>query len=259
MRPARRSRSSTKSQAGASERAEAHGGRPELGTGIASDLPIELSPTSRHHERRAGFTIIELMVVVTIIGIIAGLAGPTITTGIREMRASGARADVVRILNHARAASRGMGKAHLLEFNGASDGNRGRLALYRSNGSSCLTTGWQAIMARSNNCDLYLQPGVGDDCIARTELQAFFEWSGLYALQLTEATNTLLYVCYEPAGRTLWSNQGGAAGLTATPPPAANGAFLFTLTTSRGVVGGPAIGVARRIIQPYGSTARVRQ
>jgi prepilin-type N-terminal cleavage/methylation domain-containing protein len=210
--------------------------------------------------RRSGFTLIELMVVVTIIGVLAGLAGPSVAVGIREMRASSARADVVRILNHARSVARGTGKAHLLEFNAAADGNRGRLSVHRSPGSSCTTSNWTTILAQSNNCDSFRTLNPADDsCVDRTGFQTFFEATGVYSLQLVEANNSLLYICYEPAGRTFWSNQANALGLSSTPAPGSRGAFVFTLTTYRGALGGPQVGVARQIIQPFGSTARVRR
>lgn len=199
------------------------------------------------------------MVVVTIISILAALAGPSVMSAIREMRASSARADVVRILNHARSAARGTGKAHLLEFDAAADSTRGRLAVYRSSTSSCVNTPWAAVLARSNRCTLFGTSSPADDeCVTRTKFDSFFERVD-YALQLTEATQPLLYVCYEPGGRTLWSNQANAAALLAAPPAASNGAFVFTLTTLSGGLGGTPVGVPRQILQPYGSTARVRR
>jgi len=225
---------------------------------FASGSRIELSVLRPKKKPAEGFTLIELMVVVTIIGILAGLAGPGVGAALREMRASNARADVIRILNHARTAPRGTGKAHLLQFDGAAEGNRGRLSVYRSDASSCLTTDWAAVIAASNNCDVVT--GVNNRCVTRTDFQSFFELSGAYSLQLTEAINPqALFVCYEPAGRMFWSNQANAAGLSSNPPAGANGAFLFTLTTFRGAVGGTPIGVARQILQPYGAAARVRR
>lgn len=211
-------------------------------------------------ERRRGFTLMELMVVVTIIGILAGLAMPSVFASLREMRASSARADVVRILNLGRAAARGTGKAHLLEFNAAAAQTRGQLAAYRSNGSSCANTDWPTILARSNNCATFATASpADDDCIARTAFPNLFEVTNVYAIQLTEATHNLLYLCYEPGGRSFWSNQASAASLQPAPPAASNGAFVFTLTTQRGGVGGPTVGVPRQILQPFGSTARVRR
>lgn len=195
--------------------------------------------------------------VVSIIAVLAALAGPSVAAAIREMRASSARADLVRILNHARSAARGTGKAHLLEFDPTGDANRGRLAVYRANGSSCVTTNWAPILAASGNCTTRTPPNQG--CLARSELRGGFELAS-FGLQVTEAMNSpLLYLCYEPAGRTFWSSQVDATGLSSTPPPAANGAFIFTLRTFRGGTGGAPVGVARQILQPYGAAARVRQ
>src|SRR5690606_16438852 len=141
------------------------------GMKFASGSRIELSVLRPKKKPAEGFTLIELMVVVTIIGILAGLAGPGVGAALREMRASNARADVIRILNHARTAPRGTGKAHLLQFDGAADGNRGRLSVYRSDASSCLTTDWAAVIAASNNCDVVT--GVNNRCVTRTDFQNF--------------------------------------------------------------------------------------
>ena len=196
------------------------------------------------------------MVVVAIIGTLASIVGPSLAVGFREMRAREARSDVIRILNHARTVARGTGSAHLVQFRQDADESRGRFAVYRSNFSSCLVSDWTTITAASSNCDTFKTVSETDDaCVDRTAFQTLFERTGAYALSLSEMDGrTELYLCYEPSGRTFWSTTTNTVSFTASPPT--GGAFRFELRTHRGEPGGPVTGPPRRILQPFGSSAR---
>ena len=55
-----------------------------------------------HSKHKAGFTMIELMVIVTVIGVIAGLTIPTLVGYFQRQKATGARAELMADLAYAR-------------------------------------------------------------------------------------------------------------------------------------------------------------
>ena len=58
-------------------------------------------PTSSAGNKRAGITLIELMVVIAIVGLIVGVTLPATTNGLASVRLKGAASDVATFLNSA--------------------------------------------------------------------------------------------------------------------------------------------------------------
>jgi len=61
----------------------------------------ELGPVQMHAPRRQGVTIVEMLIVVTIIGLIAGISFPAVTSGIDSLRLASASDSLVSFLNGA--------------------------------------------------------------------------------------------------------------------------------------------------------------
>lgn len=77
--------------------------------------------------RSRGFTLLELMVVVTIIALFAALALPVAADVIRDQRTRGDAMEVVNALRMARARAMGRGSAILVRFGNAQEGSNLRV------------------------------------------------------------------------------------------------------------------------------------
>lgn len=119
------------------------------GMGIASLLAVmrpSLS-TTRHGSKSQGFTLVELMAVVAIISIGAGIAMPAIQRATQQQRANRVVLDIVRMTRRARSEAMAYGRAYLLRHNDQSYGNGawGRYRLYRGMNNGCRTNDWATI------------------------------------------------------------------------------------------------------------------
>lgn len=213
---------------------------------------------------QAGFTLLELMIVVTVMGTMAALLAPGIGEFMADARAAGAAEDLVRISRHVRARAQESGLAHLLEFRaGTTDsGGLGVLRLWEGMNNRCRLTPWpQTINGTIQNghtwveqLDLglsqYNQPVGGS---APT-----FDDSGRQVISMRAGgsitTPEYAALCFEPSGAT-WQ------GVSNTSSPAG---YVFTRQTQPATftilrrVDGVTRGAPRTIVFQPGGIARFR-
>lgn len=98
--------------------------------------------------RRQGFTLVELMIVIAVMGTMAALLAPGIGEFMADGRAAGAAEDLVRLSRHVRARAQQTGLAHLLVYGGTANdsGGLGVIRVYEGMNNHCRQTPWdQAI------------------------------------------------------------------------------------------------------------------
>jgi prepilin-type N-terminal cleavage/methylation domain-containing protein len=94
--------------------------------------------------QHAGFTLLELMIAITIMGTMAALLAPGIGEFMADARAAGASEDLVRLSRHVRARAQETGLAHLLVYTGipGDAGGLGRIRVYEGMNNHCRQTPW---------------------------------------------------------------------------------------------------------------------
>jgi prepilin-type N-terminal cleavage/methylation domain-containing protein len=187
----------------------------------------------------AGFTLIELMVVIVIVAVVAGAAAPAIGASVRDRKASTATLDVVRTFRVARSSAAGYGVAYLVSFDEEADGGRGSLTVVRGTTNRCNSVDWSASTLLT--VDQYRGSDFSNDS----------DWQ----IQLRGPV-AKLQLCYEPTGVTLWRTGTGRFS-EASPTGSGGGPVGGWVFTVDRVEEGTAQGVQRRVVVPLGGDPRV--
>jgi prepilin-type N-terminal cleavage/methylation domain-containing protein len=197
------------------------------------------TPRDRAHPRvrSAGFTLIELMVVLVVILVAVGLAAPAISKAMHERRAAEVTLDLVRLARHARSAAAGYGRAHVVTFVGGGNGvvQVWRGVSNRCNGNVWSGTTFQTVMGAACAGNPY--------CVDELDAQRY-SFGGQITLQ---PVGPAWDICYEPTGVVRW-RQGGTAGPFLEGNSIGGGARYQIV---------PINGVTRTVVLPLGADARV--
>jgi prepilin-type N-terminal cleavage/methylation domain-containing protein len=163
---------------------------------------------SRTRRASRGFTLIELMTVVVIIGITAALTMPVTTEQMRQRRARDLAQQVSRIYNTARMRAMGRGTSVLVMYNQAT----GFVMLESIEGPAAATARNAPLCAA--------QPGLG--CLSNNwapgsttmrQVQTLAPANGLKLVAYAQdgvTTRPKMDVCFSPLGRSFLSFDGNA-------------------------------------------------
>lgn len=235
-----------------------------------------LMRSSVHGRVRAGFTVIELMVVVAVVGVIAAAIMPALAEVRWDSRQSGAAHDIVRMGRRARAMTMETGVAHLLRFQRGNDAGGsfglGRFELIRGMTNRCQQTPWGQAFIEANGLGIPATRREGADLLDMISFNptsvdppvvptATDENEGHQVILVTArggtpiASQEAVQICYQPNGQTyeLFSaTETGTGGVRLRPQLAP-----ITFTVTRRLSGGVR-GVSRQVVFPIGGNARVR-
>lgn len=147
----------------------------------------------------AGFTLLELMVVVVVIGVLAALGVPSLAAQVRDRRTNQAAHEVALLYRRARALAMGRGGAVLVRFDGSANG---RIEVRESldpdpnhcitlPATSCSAANWNAASTQNRLVGAF---DVNSNGPYENVKMAFFQADGT-------AAGSAVEVCFSPLGR----------------------------------------------------------
>lgn len=211
--------------------------------------------------RQHGFTLLELMIVITVMGTMAALIAPGIGEFLADARASNAAEDLVRLSRHLRARAQQSGLAHLLVFGKSSTdaGGMGRIRVYEGMNNHCRQTPWPEALAEN--------VATGHAAVDSISMLSYNQRSGTTVATADDSNRQVIamtvtgslaapdaaVLCIEPTGASYEGTSASlAAGFTFTRQVRP---IRFTITRK---VNGELRGPARDVLFPPGGIARFK-
>ncbi|MGB0680337.1 MAG: prepilin-type N-terminal cleavage/methylation domain-containing protein [Polyangiales bacterium] len=205
----------------------------------------------------AGFTLVELLVVILVIVSVAAFAAPSLSNAFDERRTNQAAVSLARLAGRARAASVAQGRAYLLRFN-PGESELGEVQVIRGINNGCNTNDWDALLRG---------PACGEDnsmCMDRLRLDvsAYRTTSTSIRMRAAAADGVeldTLDLCYEPSGRVRHRAGEAVDGGRFLGANTIGGGYVFTFVrrAHTGADSTENAGVNRRVLLPLDGDARL--
>jgi prepilin-type N-terminal cleavage/methylation domain-containing protein len=206
---------------------------------------------------RAGYTLVELMMVVMIIGISMLAFAPSFGKAMADRRVSTATRELIRIGRRARSDTFGYLRAHLLWVQPAT----ARIQLLRGPTQSCTTPLWATIQT---DCAADSNADSGQRCLENIDLTKWTRGDEIALREEILAGGRPAYrsvsraICWAPSGQVFMATNNALATAATALIDAneVNGGVVFTLHSG---AADPTIppDTVHRVLFPLGSTPRV--
>lgn len=217
--------------------------------GLQSSAVVPLRPTTMR-----GFTLVEMMIVVTIIAVISALVLPSMTSSIRDAHTQQAAVTAFDIVREARSRAMYRGVAHSLVLDASSGALQ--MHVYEGTSSSCRLSRFgaglfdpaQRVYSLDFGATTYTRDGISAEVRGTSPL-------------------TRLQICFTPLGVAYFAAPAGSLIADATTSPftwsnspsssGGVGSASFVISVYRGTFASPT-GVIRQVVIPLSGMPRMR-
>jgi prepilin-type N-terminal cleavage/methylation domain-containing protein len=144
--------------------------------------------------RRQGFSVVELMIAILVVGVMSAAAMPAFAAAAMERRTNRAALDIVRLFRHAQTEAMAYGRAYaIFPYSPSGDNRDMKYSLWRGNSSRCGRNAWSGFVTPAT-C-------AGTRCVDEVDTaKSLYKTPDMLILSTTAVTGVGDFHCYDANG-----------------------------------------------------------